>query len=48
MARRARNGTFLGQRLVQRLSIERFRSIVYGLVLLSGLVGAIAALGSIR
>ncbi len=41
-------GTFLGQRLVQRLSIERFRSIVYSLLLLSGLVGAIAALGSLR
>ncbi len=41
-------GTFIGQRLARRLSIERFRSIVYSLLFLSGLVGAIAALGSLR
>ncbi len=41
-------GTFLGQRLVKRLSIERFRSIVFGLLLVSGMVGAVAAIGSLR
>ena len=41
-------GTFIGQRLVKRLSIERFRAIVYVLLFLSGLVGATAALGSLR
>lgn len=41
-------GTYIGTRLVQRLSIERFRSIVYLLLLVSGLVGATAALGSLR
>ena len=41
-------GTMIGQRLVRRLSIERFRSIVYGLLLVSGLVGAVAAMMSLR
>lgn len=41
-------GTFIGQQLVKRLSIERFRSIVFVLLLLSGLIGAIAALDALR
>jgi uncharacterized membrane protein YfcA len=41
-------GLYLGQRLVRRLSVERFRSIVFGLLLVSGLVGVLAALGSMR
>lgn len=41
-------GLFLGQRLVRRLSIERFRSIVFGLLLISGMVGAIAAIAGLR
>jgi uncharacterized membrane protein YfcA len=40
-------GTMIGQRLVRRLSVERFRSIVYVLLLVSGLVGAVAALMSL-
>jgi hypothetical protein len=38
----------LGQRLVRRLSVERFRSIVFALLLVSGLVGATAAVVSLR
>lgn len=41
-------GTMIGQRLVRRLSVERFRSIVFGLLLVSGLVGATAAVISLR
>ncbi len=41
-------GTMLGQRLVRRLSVERFRSIVFALLLVSGLVGATAAVVSLR
>lgn len=41
-------GTMLGQRMVRRLSVERFRSIVFGLLLVSGLVGAVAATMSLR
>ncbi|TXG78406.1 MAG: sulfite exporter TauE/SafE family protein [Thermomicrobiales bacterium] len=41
-------GTMIGQRLVRRMSVERFRSIVFGLLLVSGLVGAVAALMSLR
>jgi uncharacterized membrane protein YfcA len=41
-------GTYIGQRLVRRLSVERFRSIVFVLLLVSGIVGAIAAIGSMR
>jgi uncharacterized membrane protein YfcA len=41
-------GTFLGQRLVKRLSVDRFRSIVFVLLLVSGVVGASAAVGSMR
>lgn len=41
-------GLALGQRLVRRLSVERFRSIVFGLLLVSGLVGATAAVMSLR
>lgn len=41
-------GTFLGQRLVRRLSIERFRSMVFALLLVSGMAGATAAIVSLR
>jgi len=41
-------GTMIGQRLVRRLSVERFRTIVFGLLLVSGLVGATAAVVSLR
>jgi uncharacterized membrane protein YfcA len=42
-------GTYIGQRLVvKRLSVERFRHIVFVLLLVSGVVGAIAAIGSMR
>lgn len=41
-------GTFIGQRLVKHLSIEHFRRIVFGLLLVSGIVGAVAAMGSLR
>lgn len=41
-------GTMIGQRLVRRLSVERFRSIVVSLLLVSGLVGAISAMMSLR
>lgn len=41
-------GTMIGQRLVRRLSVERFRSIVFGLLLVSGLIGAAAAIMSLR
>jgi uncharacterized membrane protein YfcA len=40
-------GTLIGQRLVRRLSVERFRSIVFSLLLVSGLVGATAAVMSL-
>lgn len=41
-------GTFIGQRLVRRLSVERFRTIVFGLLLVSGMVGATAAFAALR
>ncbi len=41
-------GTLLGQRLVRRLSVERFRSIVFSLLLVSGLIGATAAVMSLN
>jgi uncharacterized membrane protein YfcA len=41
-------GLFLGGRLVRRLSVERFRSIVFGLLLVSGIVGAVAATAGLR
>lgn len=41
-------GAILGQRLVRHLSVERFRHIVSVLLLVSGIVGAIAAVGSLR
>lgn len=41
-------GTLIGQRLVRHLSVERFRGIVFALLLVSGIVGAVAAIGSMR